>query len=159
MRKRRDSHEPETRVPNMGCGSTRQMPPSTMQAHEEKAKPRIKDHYRVTYRSVLRKDVNIPQLVEKARIKNHEMGISGALWMDEKSRRVRQILEGPEVLSHPRPAVKKDERHSLFTIELEEYPLRRAFKRWGGMALAENPDFHEKGRNTDKDDNYYIQIK
>lgn len=98
--------------------------------------------YRVTYRSKLKKDVNIKAIIRKSNEYNNEVNISGALWCDKKTGDVRQVLEGERAtVQHLLGKIKADLRHESFVLEAEEFPRSRAFHKWGGMALATDPDF------------------
>mmetsp|Transcript_6304 Transcript_6304/g.9693 ORF Transcript_6304/g.9693 Transcript_6304/m.9693 type:complete len:486 (-) Transcript_6304:214-1671(-) len=101
-----------------------------------------KECYRLQYRSVIEPGVDVEDIIAKANVKNKRLNIGGAFWVEKKSRRARQVLEGEyAAVSALLRLIAKDKRHKQFKIEREEFPLSRFYGSWGGMVFADSPDF------------------
>mmetsp|Transcript_19353 Transcript_19353/g.31934 ORF Transcript_19353/g.31934 Transcript_19353/m.31934 type:complete len:444 (+) Transcript_19353:119-1450(+) len=139
----------------MGCGASKV--PNPHGKHPKKddgseKKPNRKRYLRLTYRSMLRRNVGIDDIIRKANMKNDRLDIAGALWYNEEENSVRQILEGErDAVRKLFNTISKDPRHYDIVVEIEEYPLRRAYKKWGGMAFSESPDFNDKNKTLGAD--------
>mmetsp|Transcript_11211 Transcript_11211/g.18109 ORF Transcript_11211/g.18109 Transcript_11211/m.18109 type:complete len:145 (-) Transcript_11211:1232-1666(-) len=96
-----------------------------------------KEWFRLTYRSKLQSYVSmesIERIIKISDKNNKAIDVGGALWVDMNTREIRQ-------------KIAQDRRHKHFVIEREEFPLSRFYSKWGGMALAQSPDFQQNIEN------------
>mmetsp|Transcript_11195 Transcript_11195/g.18074 ORF Transcript_11195/g.18074 Transcript_11195/m.18074 type:complete len:448 (-) Transcript_11195:340-1683(-) len=110
-----------------------------------------KEWFRLTYRSKLQSYVSmesIERIIKISDKNNKAIDVGGALWVDMNTREIRQILEGRYLAVNSLVnKIAQDRRHKHFVIEREEFPLSRFYSKWGGMALAQSPDFQQNIEN------------
>eukprot|EP00466_Bigelowiella_natans_P013461 jgi/Bigna1/76099/fgenesh1_pg.39_\ len=98
-----------------------------------------KELYRITYRSRHRSGMttkDIDDVVERAALHNESAKIGGSLWINEKTKSVRQVLEGLHMDIEPLvERIANDPRHHKFFIEREEFPSARFYPKWGASAV------------------------
>uniref|UniRef100_A0A7S4DDL6 BLUF domain-containing protein n=1 Tax=Lotharella globosa TaxID=91324 RepID=A0A7S4DDL6_9EUKA len=149
----------------MGCGATKTTvsPPAEGTTASAGTGANTKGHrpkkyLRLTYRSKLRPNCPIAEIIRRANLKNDRLDVAGALWYNAESNEIRQILEGEhDQVRELFGVISKDPRHYDIVVEIEEFPMKRAYKKWGGMAFADNPEFADPAKDCGVD-LYKLQI-